>query len=129
MINCNISLLAKGLEYDQNLLIKGYSKNKKNTLHVHNTNTTFNAVTFEQKHLKEKINELEASMSSQSEENKGAVDDLHKLLQQVKSELHISEEQCNKLKGAVDEQGDKLTNANEKINGLEATVTSKVSLI
>ena len=68
-------------------------------------------------------------MSSQSEENKGAVDDLHKLLQQVKSELHISEEQCNKLKGTVDEQGDKLTNANEKINGLEATVTSKVSLI
>ena len=68
-------------------------------------------------------------MSSQSEENKGAVDDLHKLLQQVKSELHVSEEQCNKLKGAVDEQGDKLTNANEKINGLEATVTSKVSLM
>ena len=68
-------------------------------------------------------------MSSQSEENKCAVDDLHKLLQQVKSELHVSEEQCNKLKGTVDEQGDKLTNANEKINGLEATVTSKVSLM
>lgn len=71
---------------------------------------------------------MESTLSAQSEENKSIVEDLHKQLQQQKSDLQVLENQCTKLQASVSDQTEKLTAANEKIGGLESALASKVCL-
>lgn len=81
---------------------------------------------FFQKHLKEKISNLESALKSQEDEHTKANDDLYKKLQEVKGQLQASEEHCSKLQGNIDDQTQKLSAAGQKIQELETTVTSKV---